>query len=69
MGCEECSQHLLTVFNPRFPRSKTGRGAQQVCSYPGLSAKHLVWSSSWPSEEYQGDVFLLPSLQPPNPLH
>lgn len=42
MGCEECSEHLLTVFNPESPRFTTGRDTQQVCSHPVLSTKCLA---------------------------
>lgn len=42
MGCEECSEHLLTAFNPQSPRSIIGRDTQQVCSHPVLSTKHLA---------------------------
>lgn len=42
MKCEECSENLLTAFNPQSPLFKTGRDTQQVCSHPVLTTKYLV---------------------------
>lgn len=42
MGCKECSEHLLTAFNPQSPRSIIRTDTQQMCSHPVLSTKYLA---------------------------
>lgn len=42
MGCKECSEHLLTAFNPQSPLSIIRTDTQQICSHTVLSTKHLA---------------------------